>query len=212
MLALVTSEEPEDTVPAFDLIGERYDESFVERDAQLAEGAWLIENVPAGGRVLDLGCGSGLPTAKQLLEAGLAVTGIDESAKMLELAARQAPGGDYVHGDIRELPETLGQFDAVAAFFALLMLRRRDIPPLLRRCRELLRGPKLLSIGMVVSDFDMFPISFLGVPTHVTAYPPADLRQLVEDAGFEVLDVREHEVQAEPGRVEPQVFLRARAR
>jgi SAM-dependent methyltransferase len=209
MLAAVTSQEPE--VPAFDLIGERYDESFVERDAQLTEGAWLIENLPAGGRVLDLGCGSGLPTAKQLLDAGMDVVGIDESAKMLELAAQQAPGGDYRHGDIRDLGDDLGQFDAVAAFFALLMLPRKDIPPLLRRCRELLRGPRLLVMGMVVSDFDMFPISFLGVPTNVTAYPPADLRQLVTDAGYEVLDLQEIEVQAEPGRVEPQVYLRARA-
>jgi SAM-dependent methyltransferase len=209
MLSAVTSQEPE--VPAFDLIGERYDESFVERDAQLTEGAWLIENLPPGGRVLDLGCGSGLPTAKQLVDGGMDVVGIDESAKMLELAAQQAPGGDYRHGDIRALDDDLGQFDAVAAFFALLMLPRKDIPPLLRRCRELLRGPRLLVMGMVVSDFDMFPISFLGVPTHVTAYPPADLRQLVTDAGYEVLELQEIGVQAEPGRVEPQVYLRARA-
>jgi SAM-dependent methyltransferase len=208
MLTAVTAQEPK--VPAFDMIGERYDESFVERDAQRAEGAWLIESLPAGGRVLDLGCGSGLPTAKQLLDGGMEVVGIDESSKMLELAASQAPGGTYLHGDLRKLDDSLGQFDAVAAFFALLMLPRADIPPLLARCRELLRGPKLLVLGMVVSDFDMFPISFLGVPTHVTAYPPADLRQLVTDAGYEVLDLQEIEVQAEPGRVEPQVYLRAR--
>lgn len=209
MLSAVTSREPE--IPAFDLIGERYDESFVERDAQLAEGAWLIENLPPGGRVLDLGCGSGLPTAKQLLDAGMAVVGVDESAKMLELAQRQAPGGDYRHGDIRELPDDLGQFDAVAAFFALLMLPRKDIPPLLSHCRDLLRGPRLLSLGMVISDLDMFPISFFGVATHVTAYPPAALRQLVTDAGYEVIEMRELDVEVEPGRIEPQVYLRARA-
>src|ERR1044072_4725551 len=209
MLTAVTSEEHQG--PAFDLIGERYDESFVERDAQIAEGAWVIENLPPGGRVLDLGCGSGLPTAKQMIDAGMSLVGVDESAKMLELAQRQAPGGEYRHGDLRDLPDELGQFDAVAAFFALLMLPRKDIPPLLSRCRELLRGPRLLCLGMVISDLDMFPISFLGAPTFVTAYPPADLRELVTDAGYEVLDLQEIEVQAEPGPVEPQVYLRARA-
>src|ERR687887_1761749 len=114
-------------VPAFDLIGKRYDESFVERDVQLAEGAWLIQQLPPGARVLDLGCGSGLPTAKQLIDAGVEVVGIDESNAMLELARQQAPGGEYLHQDLRELDQ-LGEFDAVVAFFALLMLPRSDIP------------------------------------------------------------------------------------
>ncbi|HEV2781733.1 MAG TPA: class I SAM-dependent methyltransferase [Actinophytocola sp.] len=197
-------------VPAFDLIGKRYDESFVERDVQLAEGAWLIRQLPPGARVLDLGCGSGLPTAKQLLDAGVEVVGVDESQVMLQLAEQQAPGGRYLHQDLRDVDE-LGEFDAVVAFFALLMLPRADIPPLLERIRARLRGPKLLLISMVHGDFDLFPIVFLGAPTGVSAYPPATLRQVVTDAGYEVLDLQEIEAEAEPGRIEVQIYLRARA-
>ena len=79
--------------PPFDRIGKRYDESYVERDAQVAEGNWLIGQLPVSARVLDLGCGSGLPTCKQLIDAGVDVVGIDESAEMLALAEEQAPGG-----------------------------------------------------------------------------------------------------------------------
>jgi SAM-dependent methyltransferase len=196
--------------PAFDLIGKRYDESFVERDVQLAEGAWLAQQLPPGARVLDLGCGSGLPTAKQLLEAGLEVVGVDESAVMLDLAERQAPGGRYLHQDLRELTG-LGEFDAAVAFFALLMLPRSDIPTLLERIRAQLRGPKLLLVSMVHGDFDSFPISFLGAPTNVSAYPPDKLRDTVAAAGFEVLELKEVESEAEPGRIEVQLYLRAKA-
>ncbi|MFC7617506.1 class I SAM-dependent methyltransferase [Actinokineospora soli] len=87
MLSRVT----ENQVPAFDLIGKRYDESFVERDTQIAEVDWLIAQLPQGARVLDLGCGSGLPTARQLLDAGMVVVGVDESRVMLDLAEEQAP-------------------------------------------------------------------------------------------------------------------------
>jgi SAM-dependent methyltransferase len=201
----------EQHVPAFDLIGKRYDESFVERDVQLAEGAWLIEQLPEHARVLDLGCGSGLPTARQLLDAGVEVVGVDESPVMLELAEQQAPGGTYLHQDLRELGD-LGEFDAVVAFFALLMIPRDDIPPLLAAARRLLRGPKLLLVSMVHGDFDFFPINFLGAQTSVSAYPPDSLRDVVTAAGYEVLELKEVEAQAEPERIEVQLYLRAQAR
>jgi Methyltransferase domain len=42
--------------------------------------AQLHERVPAGGSVLDLGCGCGVPLARDLAASGYAVTGVDLSA------------------------------------------------------------------------------------------------------------------------------------
>lgn len=195
--------------PPFDQIGRRYDESFVERDVQVAEAQWLIEQLDRPARVLDLGCGSGLPTAKQLLDAGVEVVGVDESAAMLALAEQQAPGGRYLHRDLRNIAD-LGEFDAAVAFFSLLMLPRADVPPLLSQLRSQLRGPKLLQIAMVLGDFDQFPIVFLGVPTAVSAYPPDELVHLVEQAGFELVHLSEVKAEAEPNRIEVQIYLRAK--
>jgi SAM-dependent methyltransferase len=195
--------------PAFDLIGKRYDESFVERDIQVAEGQWLIEQLAPGARVLDLGCGSGLPTSKQLVDAGMDVVGVDESEVMLDLAREHAPGAQYLHQDMREVA-ALGEFDAVVAFFALLMISKAEIAGLLAQLHGQLRGEKLLVVSMVHGDFDEFPISFLGAPTKVSGYPPDALRAAVTDAGFEVISLAEHEIQAEPGRIEVQQYLRAR--
>lgn len=199
-----------DSAP-FDLIGEHYNQTFVDRAAQLAAGTWLIEQLPPGSRVLDHGCGSGVPTAAQLAAAGLTVTGVDESERMLELATQRVPSGQFLRRDLRELDDDLGQFDAVASFFALLMLPRRDVPPVLRGLRERLRGPGLLTMAMVEGDFDELPLSFLGVGIHVTAFPSQQLRDLVAEAGFEVLELDEVDVEMEPGRSERQQYLRARA-
>jgi SAM-dependent methyltransferase len=195
-------------VPPFDRIGKRYDESFVERDAQVAEGEWLVGRLTGAARVLDLGCGSGLPTARQLVDAGFDVVGVDESPAMLALAERQAPGGRYLCRDMRDVAD-LGDFDAVVAFFALIMLPRRDIPPLLTQLRGQLRGPKLLQVAMVLGDFDELPISFLGVPATATAYPPDELAGLVERAGFAILEMNEVRAEAERNRLEVQIYLRA---
>src|SRR5688572_16379713 len=124
--------------PPFDQIGKLYDESFVERDEQVAETAWLISQLTPPARVLDLGCGSGLPTARQLIDAGVEVVGLDESAVMLALAERQAPGGHYLQRDLRDIAD-LGEFDAAVAFFSFIMLPRRDITPLLSQVRSQLR-------------------------------------------------------------------------
>jgi SAM-dependent methyltransferase len=159
--------------------------------------------------VLDLGCGSGLPTARQLLDAGIDVVGIDESRVMLELAEQQAPGGRYLRRDMRDVAD-LGEFDAVVAFFSFIMLPRRDIPALLTQLRSQLRGPKLLLVSMVLGDFDEFPIVFLGEPVAATAYPPDELAQVVERAGFEILDINEVKAEAERNRLEVQIFLRAK--
>jgi SAM-dependent methyltransferase len=197
-------------VPAFDLIAERYDEAFTDRSAQIAAGQWLIEQLPAGGRVLDLGCGSGLPTAVQLADAGLEVVGVDESGRMLDLARQRVPSGTFVRRDMRDLGDDLGEFDAVVSFFSLIMLPRVDIPGVLRAAHQLLRGPGLLALGMVYGDMDYFPISFLGVSTHASCYPTADLVKVVSDAGFDVLAADQVAVQVEPERDELQIYLRAR--
>lgn len=200
------------TVPAFDLIAERYDEAFTDRNAQLAAGRWLIDELPPGARVFDLGCGSGLPTAVQLAEAGFEVVGTDESSRMLELARKRVPGATFLQRDMRDLGEDLGTFDAVVSFFSLLMLPRADIALVLDGTRRRLTGNGLLAIGMVYGDMDYLPICFLGASTYATCYPTDQLEQVVTDAGFEVVGVEEVDVQAEPERVERQIFLRARVK
>ncbi|CAM5421095.1 class I SAM-dependent DNA methyltransferase [Streptomyces abikoensis] len=172
---------------AFDAIGHRYDEAFPHKEGQLGAGAWLAAALPPGSRVLDVGCGTGLPTARQLTDAGHRVVGVDLSPGMLELARDNVPKAEFHLADLADLRDgRLGVFDGAAAFFSLLMLPRAEIPHALRMLHGLLRPGGLLALSMVEADVDDYAIPFLGNTIRVSGYLRDELRQVVREAGFDV--------------------------
>jgi ubiquinone/menaquinone biosynthesis C-methylase UbiE len=206
------SAETQRQAAAFDAIGERYDDAFPHKSAQIIATQWVIDRLVPGARVLDIGCGTGVPTAGMMVESGLQVVGIDISTEMLRLARRNVPAGRFVAMDVLQLDSTLGDFDAAVAFFSLLMLRRADIPPVLRRIRAVLRPGGYFALGMVEVDFDYVPYMFLGQPVSVTGYPRADLEALLVAEGLEVreVDVEEFEPATPDAPPERQVFVYCR--
>ncbi|MCX3062040.1 class I SAM-dependent DNA methyltransferase [Streptomyces beihaiensis] len=178
---------------AFDAIGGRYDQAFPHKDGQLAAVERLLAELPPKSRVLDAGCGTGVPTARQLVDAGHQVVGVDLSGGMLELARSSVPEAEFRQADLMTLSaqgsqgrDGIGQFDAVTCFFTLLMLERAAIPAALRLLRSLLRPDGLLALSMVEADLDDAEIPFLGHTIRVSGFLRDELRQVVRDAGFEI--------------------------
>ena len=62
----------------------------------------FIDSLSKGAKVLDLGCGPGVDTAK-LSKSGLLVEGLDLSDGLLEIAKGLNPGLTFTQGDIRKL-------------------------------------------------------------------------------------------------------------
>jgi SAM-dependent methyltransferase len=201
---------------AFDALGNRYDEAFPHKEGQVASAEWLIRSLPTGSRVLDLGCGTGLPTARQLAEAGLKVVGVDLSGGMTALARKHVPAGVFHQADIADLrpggPCDLGRFDAVVAFFSLLMLPRAEIPLALRTVRHLLVPGGLFALSMVEADVDDFSIPFIGKTIRVSGYLQDELREVVAAAGFEITEESSYTYAPATVDVPPevQIFLRCR--
>ena len=200
---------------AFDAIGDRYDDAFPHKEGQLAAGEWLVAQLPAEAEVLDLGCGTGLPTARQLTDAGLRVTGIDLSPGMLRRCREHVPEGSFHRLDIADLEQRgLGPFDGAVAFFSLLMLPRAEIPFALRMLHGQLRPGGPLALGMVESDVNDFSIPFLGHTVRVSGYLRDDLNRVVSEAGFEVLGEDSYAYAPASTDVPPeiQLFLHCRRR
>ena len=143
--------------------------------------------VADGGRVLDAGCGPG-HIAAHLNGLGLAVTGLDLSTRMLEVARRRVPGGEFVHGNMLALPQPDGSFAGCVAMYSLHHLARTDLPRALAEIRRVLAAdaPFLLALhcghGRVRADH------FLDHPVAIDGflYLPERVAALLATAGFAV--------------------------
>lgn len=68
-----------------------------------------------GSEVLDVGCGSGA-FLRLAADRGAAVTGLDASERLVEIARARVPGADIRVGDLEALPFDADSFDVVTGF------------------------------------------------------------------------------------------------
>lgn len=68
----------------------------------------LLEGLPEGANVLELGCGSGLPTTRQLAKH-FRVTGVDISEQQITFARQNVPEATFDHADMTALNFPPGQ-------------------------------------------------------------------------------------------------------
>jgi SAM-dependent methyltransferase len=169
---------------AYDRISERYGEVFPHKEGQLACGEWLLARLPPGAAVLDIGCGTGLPSARQLTDGGCRVTGTDISPAMLSIAKRNVPTAKFLELDATDLGSLPGPYEAVVAFFSLLNLPRAIFPGVLRLIHRVLVPGGLFSLAMVEADIDDIPILFLGSRIFVTGYMRDELASALREARF----------------------------
>jgi SAM-dependent methyltransferase len=96
-------------------------EAFIGRWSEhLARDFLTLAGVAAGGRVLDVACGTGV-LSKAFAEAGAHVTGADASQGYLEGARRRRshPNIAYEYGDVRHMRYADNAFDAAVSTLAL---------------------------------------------------------------------------------------------
>src|ERR1700680_4645856 len=94
----------------YDEMGAMYDAArpLNGQDAELLPE--LHRRIPSSARVLDLGCGAGVPIARRLPELGHEVVGVDISMVQLGLAKSHVPRLRPVVADMSALPVRSGAF------------------------------------------------------------------------------------------------------
>ena len=102
----------------------------------VAELAGLLR---PGARVVDLGCGAGIPATRDLASHGLQVLGVDFSAVQLRRAQRLVPAARLVQADMAALQLRPASADAVVAFYSLIHVPVADQQALFPRIRDWLR-------------------------------------------------------------------------
>ncbi len=165
----------------------------------VAEAA--VPEPDAGGRVLEIGCGTGAVTAR-LASRGAAVTALDQNPEMLAQARRRlAAEGRAVEwlertaSEIDALPRHA--FDAVVASLSLSEMSRDERRFVLARARERLRPGGVLVVGdevwpegaaaRAVYRLLRAPQALVGwLAVGSVSQPVRALRGEIEEAGFAV--------------------------
>jgi len=182
---------------AYNKISEDYQEVYFDMPLLTeAFDGWLAQ-IPAGGHILDAGCGHGDPVITHLLEKGFQVTGSDFSPAMLKRASAAFPQASFLHQATPAISEQAA-FDGICSFNSMLYLDPIDLLNSIQRLHRALKPGGLLFLYA----FDNGP-DWRGEPFGYRLkqwmwswhYGMNEAAQLIEEHGyFEVLDCRKVQV------------------
>ena len=159
-----------------------------ERNKTLFERPWLdrmLAHTRPPRRILDLGCGTGQPIARYLVDRRAKVTGVDGASAMIDLFKANVPAAEAIHNDMRFL-NLNRRFDGILAwnsFFHLTQTDQRTMFPIF--AQHAAPGASLMftsgtSAGEVIGTAG-------GQPVYHSSLDPEEYRTLLDQNGFEVL-------------------------
>lgn len=132
-----------------------YDAHVLDRESS-GEPTWrdpakedLVDRLPAGAHLLELGAGVGY-TSRWFADRDLHVVATDLSPANVEMC--RAKGLDALVADMMDLPFGAGSFDAVWAASCLMHIPDADLPGVLRSIAGLLTDGGLVWAGTWGSD------------------------------------------------------------
>jgi SAM-dependent methyltransferase len=134
----------------FDQLNIDYEKAYHDNEFKVSCVRKAISMLPLGSRVLDVGCGTGMPVSEMLSKAGLQVVGCDISPRMIQLAQERVDGSFTVSDMLEYKPE--GKFAAVFIIFSQLQLSYADFHSAAYKYANALQVGGILAIGQMPSD------------------------------------------------------------
>jgi SAM-dependent methyltransferase len=159
----------------------------------------VLQGLPPGAKVLDLGCGTGHPIARHIVEKGFRVVGVDQSKRMLEIAKSVVPEAELIHGDMVDI-ELDERFAAAIAWDSVFHVERKYHSAIYSKLANSLEpgGRLLLSTGGSGVDSNAdgstsddsgaegFTSEMFGHTFFYSGHDPQVARNLLEAAGFKI--------------------------
>ena len=152
-----------------------------------AELNLITERLTPSSKVLDVGCGAGIPVARHLAGT-FSLTGIDISSNMVALAKKNVPTAEFVIADVMETEFPVGSFDAIVSFYAIFHIPRQKHLNLFRRFVQWLRPGGLLLFTIAKKDDGpgYTEDDFFGETMYWSNFGPSTYEKFLAETGFQI--------------------------
>lgn len=134
--------------------------------------------------VLDLGCGSGRPVDRFLVDRGFKIIGLDISERQIALAKRNVPEATFTVSDMTKLRDKEFHVDAVVSFYAIFHTPRGLHADMFRCIRSFLDAGGWILVSMGAREAEGTESDFHDSEMYWSHYGPEKNRVLIEQSGF----------------------------
>ena len=156
------------------------------RRRSFPERHWLEQfarAIPAGGEILDLGCGGGEPIDRFLIDRGYHLTGVDIAPSMVQLARTRFFRHKWIEADMRKFGAESSAYDGIIAWSSLLHLDPAMQEKLIQRIGVWLKrgGVALFNTG---TDRGVGIGDLAGEELHPASLLPGEYRAIFAKSGL----------------------------
>ncbi len=146
----------------------------------------FVSLLPKNAKVLDVGCGAGVPVAQFLVERGFEVTGIDFSENMLKLASKNVPKAEFILKEMTKLDFEADSFDGLTAFYSIIHVPREKHYSLFQSFHRILKPEGIMLICLGTDEWEATE-DYYGTEMFWSQHSPKNSLQLIKKAGFEII-------------------------
>jgi ubiquinone/menaquinone biosynthesis C-methylase UbiE len=147
----------------------------------------FMDRLPENAKVLDAGCGAGIPIS-QMLSERFDVMGVDFSEAQIELAKKNVPKAEFICQDMTQLDFAENTFDGITSYYAIIHIPREEHQPLLANFHRMLKagGFALLCLGAehLIDDVDE---NYLGARMYWSHYDSETYLNMLKELGFTII-------------------------
>jgi SAM-dependent methyltransferase len=155
----------------------------------------LMASLPRSASVLDVGCGTGIPLTRTLLDAGCTVLGVDSSPRMLERFRVNCPDTPFICSSVQSCDVDGRTFDGAIAWGVLFHLEHAEQRKAIAKVAEVLKpgGLFLFTSGDEAGSKQGEPMN--GVPFRYWSFSVDGYRELLTANGLTLLETHRDEGQ-----------------
>jgi ubiquinone/menaquinone biosynthesis C-methylase UbiE len=144
---------------------------------------------PSSSKILELGCGAGVPGTQFLAKSCSHVTGVDISSAQIALALEhvKGPNTTFIQSDMLALNFEKGEFDAVVGLYSILHLTKTDQVVVMEKIRSWLK-PGGFFVGNFALTGSEGTVAWIGGQEMFWGgWEKEEWLGVLRDGGFEVL-------------------------